>query len=60
METLLIIVITIAAVWYLYRKFAGPVRKGGPSCGCGGCNACGSVSKTIEKQEPEELKRIIS
>jgi len=39
-QTLIMILIVAAAVWYLYRRFTATFRSQNRSCGCGGCDGC--------------------
>ena len=36
METIIIIIAVVIAVWFLYRRIARTVKGDSPSCGCGG------------------------
>lgn len=43
LDILVIVLVTAAAVWYLYRKFVGAFKGGQSACGCSGCSGCSQV-----------------
>ncbi len=47
LEKLIIGLITIGAVYYLFRRFKAMVTDDRTSCGCG-CEGCGAVSSECE------------
>ncbi len=44
-ETIILILIVVVAVWYLFRRFTLALRAKNPSCGCGSCESCPAAPK---------------
>ena len=42
-EKILISLIVAGAVYYLYRRFRAITSADAASCGCGGCDSCGTA-----------------
>jgi hypothetical protein len=49
-QTLIMILIVAAAVWYLYRRFSATLRSENASRGCGGCDGCPAGPATISEK----------
>jgi hypothetical protein len=49
-EKILIGLIVTGAVYYLYRRLRATAAADGASCGCGGCDSCGTRQTHCEKK----------
>jgi hypothetical protein len=55
-EKILIGIIVAGAVYYLYRRFRATTSAGGASCGCGGCDSCGTGQIACESNGSDRSK----
>jgi len=56
-EKTLIGIIVAGAIYYLYRRFRATASTDGTSCGCGGCDSCGTTQIGCESNESKQEKK---
>ncbi|WP_084489929.1 FeoB-associated Cys-rich membrane protein [Desulfotignum balticum] len=56
-EKILIGLIVAGAVYYLYRRFRATTSADGASCGCGGCDSCGTARIACESNGSKQEKK---
>jgi hypothetical protein len=55
-EKIFISLIVAGAVYYLYRRLRATASADGASCGCGGCDSCGTDRITCESNGSDRSK----
>jgi hypothetical protein len=55
-EKILIGLIVAGAVYYLYRRFRATTSADGASCGCGGCDSCGTAQIACQANGSDRSK----